>query len=1177
VIVLRLLRITVTTVIALAIIAVTLGCWFLFTTPGNREAAMLAQGVEPRLQIDISHGSLWDGVGVNRLVWQDDALQIQAKGIDSDWNIVCLLKRTFCAKRVHIAELLITTRSADASASPSSEREIALPAIRLPIAVNADHWVVEQLEINYADDQPPIRLSNIQLQGQARDDTLTLQRLSARYVDYAASLAGKVSLRDDYPLQLRVNALAESLVGDDSLTLDSTLSGSLTALRVDATTRGLAETRVRGTLNVLAPHLPVFATAEWQRSGWPLTAPTAVILENGRLAVQGDLRSLDTALQARISTAQLPPSDLQLKGELRPSGLTAEHLRLDTLDGHIAGTAEVTWSPKLRWQTQLAFEGLDPGQIAADFPGALGGELALTGNAGADTGWQLDVDALHVRGQLKGAPIDAEAAITHTADARWLIESLRVQSDDNRISVAGEIGKQADVHADIQLNALASLPFDTDGSLTGSLSLSGALETPDVHADLQSAFLRWQDLQIRGLSLHADAPRLAHDASRVRLSIDAFSQADTQFSTLSLNAEGQRDEHRITLSGKGPSDTAIDAQLSGVLLNNNDWQGYLDQGRITLPQHLWTLADRPALHWHAASNTVDIDAHCWRDQGSRLCLAKDVQAGVSGQAQLTLDNYALARLQAWLPQSTDLAGNAAVTLDAQWGQTLPGGFALKAQADLDTVVLSHTPNAAVDSQDAVSEEAFETNAITFPFERIVLDAQAVNDTLSATASLSSASLGDATLAIALNRHAKPLQISQGTLQTDGLDLSFLRAFVPRATAVGGVLAADLAVSGPVVSPDLRGHVTLSEPKFQMDTLPLQLSGGLLKVAVASQQGDISGRLDTGNGLLRVNGQADWRIPEAWLLDLSLSSNAIAFAQKPLVKSVVAPKINVAVRPGTVAITGDVDVLSANITVREIPADAVTLSSDVVLLDAQAAPESADTGWTINTTLNIDLGNAMRLSAYGLNADLRGDIRLVQRSGQPVELYGEILIPEGIYKSYGQDLTIEDGQILLIGPLEQSTLNIAAYREVDEVRAGLLITGSVETPVITLTSDPMLEQERILAYIVLGRDIAAGENNDGNILATAALAMGIKNGRGLATRIAESVGIRDFAVEASGRGEDTQLLLSGRLSSRLLVRYGVGVFTSVNTLYLRYDLTRKLYLETAQGLERAVDIFYSVAF
>ena len=127
------------------------------------------------------------------------------------------------------------------------------------------------------------------------------------------------------------------------------------------------------------------------------------------------------------------------------------------------------------------------------------------------------------------------------------------------------------------------------------------------------------------------------------------------------------------------------------------------------------------------------------------------------------------------------------------------------------------------------------------------------------------------------------------------------------------------------------------------------------------------------------------------------------------------------------------------------------------------------------------------------------------------------------------------------------------------------------------SIPQLTQENTLSYIVLGKPIGAETGGQAGILVQAALAIGIKGGRGIATSIAEQFGVQDFQIDAVGDGDNSQVQLSGRLSPNLLLKYGVGVLTPENTLTLRYNLTERFYVEAAQSVESALDFFYTFDF
>jgi len=112
---------------------------------------------------------------------------------------------------------------------------------------------------------------------------------------------------------------------------------------------------------------------------------------------------------------------------------------------------------------------------------------------------------------------------------------------------------------------------------------------------------------------------------------------------------------------------------------------------------------------------------------------------------------------------------------------------------------------------------------------------------------------------------------------------------------------------------------------------------------------------------------------------------------------------------------------------------------------------------------------------------------------------------------------------------------------------------------------------------LGRDINQASDQEADLLATAAIALAVRGGKTVGSGLASRLGVEEFALESRGSGNDAELVVSGRLNDRLLLRYGRGVFNAEKTLYLRYDLTKKLYLEAAQGAERAADLFYSFEF
>lgn len=1158
----RILRITVTTIIALVFIALLLAWWFLFTTEGNRESALLLTPLEPRLQIDIQEGNLLEGIKSDSITWTDDNLTIKASNIESEWNPLCTLGVKFCAEKVLVDTLRITSRSEKPSNEPN-QSEITLPSIQLPLAVNIDRLEVKHLILDVSTTSDPIELQNIKLQAYSKGDNIVIKRLSARFKNYIASASGSLKLSDNYPVDLKLATIAEDLFDHQDLSIAADLSGNLSALKVDATTYGMIDSRILGRINTLAPALPMFVEVNWKESGWPLDSHANVSSTNGSIKLQGDLNGYDASLKSTISGKQIPTSELTIDGLLDPkTQFRANEITINTLEGIIKGNAAIHWKDDTAFSSSLYFTDLNPAVRFPDFPGNLAGNLEARGIVKPSGHWELDIEPLVVQGDLLGTPLHAHAVVSHDIDATWKVSNVYLVNNKNKISLKGEVSETLMLRGNLDMNAIESLVPGISGGINGNYYIAGSTHKPDINLNLRSTDLSWKDVTISDLAIETGIRQLAESNSQIKASASKITQGNNVITDFAAMGKGSLQSHDIQLALKGPSSLSVTATTSGSLSEKENWQGYLLNSVITIPKHTWTLAAPAKMNWDTENSILHVARHCWRDRSARFCLNKNMNAGVNGAADLSLKSYNLSNLNGFLPEQTTADGIASINALIKWGDTITNGFSVDANLKSSGGTLT-----------SVSDD----DRLAFTYQSLQIQAESFESGIHTRMKMDSQDFGTTSASFSLLTHEKPLIFENGLIKLDGFDISFLEAFLPDMQTVAGEFFADLSFSGPVEAPEFSGEVTLRNPKLLSEKLPLQITGGKVQLAVDNRDARISGRIDSGNGLINLGGNLTWKDKSAWHLNLKAAGDALVFRQKPLVQSVIAPDLTISVRPGDVEISGKLKIIAAAINIREIPEGATSPSSDVIILEEKMAAEEKASTWKINSAIDVQLGDAVRLSAYGLRAQLTGDMKLVQKHDRPLELYGEIIIPEGMYKSYGQDLTIRDGQILLIGPVDQTTLNIEAYREVEDVRAGLLITGDIESPVLTLQSEPPLEQERILAYIVLGRDIAAGENNDSNILATAALSMGIKNGRGLATDIAETFGVREFNIEASGRGEDTQVLLSGRLSSRLLVRYGVGVFTPVNTLYLRYDLSKKLYLETAQGLERAVDLFYAMEF
>jgi translocation and assembly module TamB len=468
------------------------------------------------------------------------------------------------------------------------------------------------------------------------------------------------------------------------------------------------------------------------------------------------------------------------------------------------------------------------------------------------------------------------------------------------------------------------------------------------------------------------------------------------------------------------------------------------------------------------------------------------------------------------------------------------------------------------------------------YQALTVDIAADEKNVTAGLQLKSSDIGNAIANVVIDPTADNKTIS-GNVSLQQLELMTFKAFFPRLQTLRGILSADGQISGSLSKPRYFGSANIINLSIASNDLPISISDGFVRTKIDGTHANIDAGWQSGGAPVTLIGDADWQDLNRPTINLALDGERIEVRQAPIVISEISPSIKLAIDGRDIKINGRVDIPYARVTIQELPPNATQISKDVVVLVdeemiEQDVPVKDQKEIRISTNVLVSLGKDVRLEGFGLRASLNGDIGIKQNPEGILLLEGEVHIPNGIYKAYGQNLTIQRGRLLFVGPIDQTAIDIDAARTINLVTAGLNVRGSIKSPVVTLFSSPQQTEENTLSYIVLGKSIdTQSAGNEANILTQAALALGIKGGRGIATSIAEQLGIQDFQIDTIGGGGESQVQLSGRLSPNLFLSYGVGVLTPVNTLKLRYNLTESFYVETAQSVESALDFFYTFDF
>ena len=225
-------------------------------------------------------------------------------------------------------------------------------------------------------------------------------------------------------------------------------------------------------------------------------------------------------------------------------------------------------------------------------------------------------------------------------------------------------------------------------------------------------------------------------------------------------------------------------------------------------------------------------------------------------------------------------------------------------------------------------------------------------------------------------------------------------------------------------------------------------------------------------------------------------------------------------------------------------------------------------------MNIHLGNDISLEAYGLQTNLTGHLQVMQKSGQTLIGHGSIQLLKGRYRYVGQDLFIQEGNIIFSGPLSAPYLVVDAIRNPDtiqeDIKVGIKVNGSLYKPEWIVYSDPAMPQQEQLSYLLRGRGLEDGDDTGLQALLVGA---GISQFGGVITSVGEVLGLSDITLDTEGSGTDTQVTIGGYIAPGLQLQYGAGIFNSIAEIKVRYEVMPRLYLQAVSGLNQAVDLFY----
>lgn len=1213
-------------VVAVLAIGVLTGWAILGTQAGSRWALARVPG----LSVENFQGRLGGQWRANHLLWEQGSSRVELQAPTFAWSPACLLRMTLCIDRLEVEQVSLQfPPSGDESSGP-----IQLPDLKLPIALQLGEVRVGRLLFNGSEELKGLQLAAHWTAAGMQIDAVHLQR-----DDLVLDLSGLLQPSGDWPLTASGNLSLPYAPGGAPWTVALKVDGDLLkTLKLDADSSGYLPAKLSGELQPLAENLPaqLHITADGFKPSADL--PDTLQLNQLDLTAKGDL-SRGYQLQGKaVLPAEKGPVDLLLQGKVDAKGaqiagldvnagdkqslklsanldwqqgfsadakiawldfpwhrlyplidepqvtlrtfngevaykdgnylgnLTADldgpagpfsvvtpfsgdltqvflpELKLSAGQGKAEGHLNLQFADGIAWDTALDLSALNPAYWVAELPGTLAGPLRSKGEFKNE---QLKLNAdLDLKGRLRGQTA-VLAAKADGAGEQWTLANLDLRLGDNRIQGSGSLQQRLAGQIDIKLARLAQLWPQLRGQINGRLDVAGTLKAPQGKLGLKGQQLAFADNRLQTLSL--DARLDSAQRAKIDLKGSGIQSGDTQVGTLTASAQGDIRQQKVQLDLAGPL-VKLALALDGTLDKGN-WRGRLASGDVQAGGQDWRLQS-PAKIERLADGRLTFAAHCWVSGASSLC-GEDQRLMPEPKLRYHLKQFPIDSLAAFLPK------------DFAWQGRLNADLQLDLPASGPKGVVS------VDASGGTLRVKDKAQWLDFPYDTLKLETTLNPRRIDTQLNFHGGKLGELLLQAQINPLPKNKPIT-GQFSLMGLDLAVARPFVPMVEKLSGKLNGNGRISGGLLAPQVNGSVNLVGGEVSGPELPISLEGLNVQALIAGESVQLNGGWRSGKaGQGSLKGQIDWG--QALAVDLHLQGAQLPVTVEPYAELEVAPDLTISLKNDRLAIAGKVQIPRGDITVRELPPSTVKVSDDTVIIGSQT--EEGKPPMAMAMDIDVVVGEEhLNFSGFGLTAKVQGQVHI----GDNLDTRGELWLNDGRYRAYGQKLDVRRARLLFAGPLDQPYLDIEAIRKTDDVTAGIRLSGSAEQPTTQIFSEPAMSQEQALSYLVLGRPLSTtGEDN--NMLAQAALGLGLMGSAGVTSDIANKLGIRDFDLDTQGSGNNTAVVASGKITEKLSLRYGVGVFEPANTIALRYLLSKKVYLEVASGVASSLDIFYKRDF
>lgn len=1037
----------------------------------------------------------------------------------------------------------------------------SLPEISIPLNINVnrltgDNWLLHIGGQDY-------RFNQVTIQTEIKDNHIIVQQVDTDaktpFVNGHAFVSGKITLGNDWPL----DALVKVNTANDQL--DGKFSGKLFGvLATNLSIKGVNNVSLNGNINFIENYLPVMVKINGKHIQWPIEGNSVYQLNNFDLSIDGNVQRYKLVANGDIKGQNLPDTSFDFSGNGTNQSATFDRGMIKFPQGKIDISGNIDWQKALQWDSSITLSNVDITKEFPDFPIRLNGKLKTTGMFEGNK-WQLNLPIFQLKGNIKQANFASNGNVQINSQNVINAKNFEILWGNNRINIDGASDK-GNLEAKINLASLSLFLDDLQGTIAGNIKFNGDINDPIINTNLTVNKLMLQDISIASAMINGKVKYQHQVSGQLKITGQNISLPNQIIKKANIDLSGNENHHILDINLAG-TPASFSTKLIGEINNNRTkWVGNVSQALLTLGEkNHWQLTKSLPLSYDITTQIPTIDAHCWHNNQSSICLDKALSLKPNTETSITLKDIDLAKLPIPNDGETKITGT------------------INGHADIKFTSNNKIPTikANIKGDKVYVQQMITSQSLPIPFDIFNINAEFNEQQANLDWLFSLKQLGKISGNLTIIDPIEQKKLS-GQLNIDHLALAIINPLLDKNDYAKGAIDGSVKFSGSLMDPYLTGGIDLQHSEIKSSQLPIDLKSAKLNIDFNGKSSTLKGTLTTQSGNININGNASWNTIEKWQAQLTINGAAMEVTVPPMIVMTVVPDIKINASQDELILFGKVNIPKGKITVESLPPSSVDVSPDEVMLDKNyQVIEPQKFGTKISSHLEIVIGDKVSVDAFGLNASLKGNL-MVAQTNKGLDLHGEVLIPKGRFHAYGQDLVIRKGIITFSGPTDQALLDIEAIRNPDSIEnsnitAGIRVTGSSEEPKIEIFSDPAMSQQEALSYLIRGQGLESNDQSDNDMMTALLVGIGTaKTGKYIGD-IGNVFGIKNLSLDTQGAGNNSKVVVSGYILPHLQLKYGVGIFDSLATFTLRYRLIPSLYLEATSGLAQTLDLIYQFEF